>query len=154
MRHCDERETSQPHLIFNSSKWMTYCTQILKTYNTDTFFKMICAPTLYCLISLTQKRTKLKYIKIKVKGGEWDNPKGRTIIYLFIFNKMQCAHMNYSNRLLSLESSGISSLSGGDRFDNLTQKLRKVEIIIADVKVNPEDLGRLLEMRKSGKSNY
>lgn len=48
---------------------MTYCTQILKTYNTDTFFKMICAPTLYCLISLTQKRTKPKYIKIKVKGG-------------------------------------------------------------------------------------
>lgn len=67
---------------------------------------------------------------------------------------MQCAHMNYSNPLLSLESSGISSLSGGDHFDNLTQKLRKVEIIIADVKVNLEDLGRLLEMRKSGKSNY
>ena len=62
--------------------------------------------------------------------------------------------MNYSNPLLSLESSGISSLSGCDPFDNLTQKLRKVEIIIADVKVNPEDLGRLLEMRKSGKSNY
>lgn len=76
-------------------------------------------PCLHCLTSHTLKRANIKYIKMNVRAGRRDKPKGTTIIIYSFFNKMNCAHMNYRNPLLSLKPSDFIFIRC-DPLDNLT----------------------------------